>query len=85
MRIYSLTRSRPLSLPLPVVADHHHLRHYSLVLEYAEAHAVKVADAGVNRSREVFPVSTLFVPPAGDGAGGHPGGNPDEPGGPGGW
>ena len=46
---------------------------------------MKVADAGVNRSREVFPVSTLFVPPAGDGAGGHPGGNPDEPGGPGGW
>ena len=67
-----------------MVADHHHLRHYSWVLEYVEAHAVKVADAGVNRSREVFPVSTLFVPPAGDGARGHPGGNPVEPDGPGG-
>ena len=30
-----------------MVADHHHLRHHSLVLEYVEAHAVKVADAGV--------------------------------------
>ena len=45
---------------------------------------MKVADAGVNRSREAFPVSNLSLPPAGDGAGGHPGGNPGEPGGPGG-
>ena len=33
VRIYSLARCRPLSSPLPVVADHHHLRHHSLVSE----------------------------------------------------
>ena len=30
-----------------MVADHHHLRHHSLALEYVEAQAVKVADADV--------------------------------------
>ena len=30
-----------------MVADHHHLHHLSFVLEYFEAQAVKVADAGV--------------------------------------
>ena len=32
---------------IPVVADLHHLRHYSFVLEKVEAQSVKVADAGV--------------------------------------
>ena len=45
---------------------------------------MKVEDAGCNRSRDVFPVSTLSVPHAGDGAGGQPGGKPGGPGGPGG-
>ena len=34
--------------------------------------------------REVLPVSTLSVPPAGDRVGGHPSGIPGEPGGRGG-
>ena len=45
---------------------------------------MKVADAGVIAHSEAFPVSTLSLPPAGDRAGGHPGGIPSEPGGPGG-
>ena len=36
------------------------------------------------RSRIVYLVSTLSMPPAGDGAGGQPGGIPGEPSGPGG-
>ena len=40
-------------------------------------------DRGCNRSRDVFPVLTLSVSPAGDGAGGHPSGSPGGPGGPG--
>ena len=51
----------------PVVADHHHLRHHSWVLELIETQAVKVADASVIAHARYF-LFQISVPPAGDGA-----------------
>ena len=64
-----------------MVADHHHLRHHSLALEYVEAQAVKVADADVIAHARCFLFQLFSQPPAGNGAGCHPGGIPGGPGG----
>ena len=65
----------------PVVADHH--RHHSLQLDSVQAPVMEIADVIAHTTHFRLFLSLSSLPPAGGGAGIHPGGSPGGSGGPG--